>query len=101
MSLPIYLTGLKELSLMQTNWSSQINPVLNLPINSGLILEDISLSTGNNNVNHKLGRTLQGWFLVRQRGPSNIYDEQDSNQHSNLTLILHSSANVNVDLFVF
>ena len=101
MSLPIYQTDLREFSLMQTNWSSQINPLLNLPINNGLILQDIVLETGVNTINHKLGRKLQGWFLIRQRGPASIYDEQDSNQFPSRTLILNSSAEVGVDLFVF
>lgn len=101
MTLPIYQTQSKDLLLLQTNWSSQINPVLNLPINQGLLLKDISIVSGNNTISHKLGRKLQGWFLVRQRGPALIYDEQDSNLYPDLTLILNSSANVTIDLFVF
>lgn len=101
MTLPIFQTDSKDLLLIQTNWSSQINPVLSLPINQGIILKSIVLTTGENTINHKLGRPLQGWFLVRQRALASIYDKQDTNTYPQLSLILQSNANVTVDLFVF
>ena len=101
MALPIFQTTDKTLSLMQTNWATQINPVLALPINSGNLLQNISLTAGSNVVNHLLSRKLQGWFLVRKRGSSDIYDTQDTNSTQALTLNLQSSAAVSVDIYVF
>lgn len=86
---------------MQTKWASQLNPLLKLPTNQGLILQEVELTTGNNVVNHLLGRNLQGWFLVRKRAAAEIYDTQDDNSMPNLTLQLNTNADVSVDLFVF
>lgn len=97
MSLPQKL----DLPKMQTTWAGQIDPVLNNPLNQGLLLKNISLKSGDNTVNTTLGRQLQGWYIVRQRGPASVYDKQDSNQMPNLTLVLNSSANVVIDLAVF
>lgn len=85
----------------ETEWASQIDPVLNNPSNAAIILPNVSLTVGNNTINHKLGRKLQGYRVVRQRGPASIYDAQDQNQRPNLTLVLVTSASVVVDLEVF
>jgi predicted RNA binding protein YcfA (HicA-like mRNA interferase family) len=100
-ALPQFQSNDKDFSLMQNAWATILNPVIALPINKGLILKNIALVTGSNKVNHRLGRKLQGWFLVRKRGSADIYDEQDSNQMPSLTLSLNSSADVTVDIFVF
>lgn len=100
-ALPIYHTTSKEISMLQTNWAKQLNPVLDLPLNSGQVLQNISLLAGNNVINHLLGRKLQGWFFVRQRAAATVYDTQDNNQTPALTLTLNASAPVSVDIFVF
>lgn len=73
----------------------------NNPINSGTILTNVSLSSGDNTIPHKLSQKLQGWFIVRLRGAATIYDKQDSNKTPELNLVLNSSAAVVVDIFVF
>lgn len=91
-----------SLDLMQTQWAQQINPVLANPLSSTLILKNVSLTPGDNSVNHLLGQKLQGWFIVRMHGNfSQIYDTQDQNQIPNLTLQLNSSAAVIIDLVVY
>jgi hypothetical protein len=102
MSLPIFNTSLKDLSMMQTNWASQLNPLLSNPIVNGLILKNIPLSSGSNVINHTLGRNLQGWVVTRmQNAFAELYDTQNINTMPNLTLFLHSNAAVVVDLLVF
>ena len=101
MNLPIQLSGNKDLIMMQNRWASILNPVLSNPSIDSSILKNVSLNTGANNINHLLGRKLQGWKIVRQRAAANIYDMQDDNQMPDLTLILVSSAPVVVDLEVF
>jgi hypothetical protein len=101
MSLPIFQSSVKELSLLQTQWATQINPLLSNPISNGAILKSVVLASGANVINHKLGRTLQGWFIVRQRSTAAVYDTQDSNTIPDLTLNLTSSHAVTVDLYVF
>lgn len=87
--------------IAQDRWAAQIDPVLALPQNSSLILKNVALTTGANTINHKLGRKLQGWSIIRIRSAATIYDTQDSNQSPDLTLTLNASANVNVDIEVF
>lgn len=89
------------LELLSTQWSQAIDPVISNPLNNASILKNIVLTTGANVVNHKLGRTLQGWWIIRQRAAASVYDTQDTNQMPQLTLNLNSSANVVVDLAVF
>lgn len=87
--------------MMQTTWAQALDPVIANPLNSVLILKNQVLATGANVVNHKLGRKLEGWFLIRQRAAASIYDTQDTNQMPQLTLTLESSADVVVDIGVF
>lgn len=101
MSLPIFKSDDKELMLLQSNWSSQLNQLLQNPCNIGILLSNVSLASGANIVNHNLGRKLQGWSIVRKRAASDIYDTQDSNKYPQLTLQLTASSAVVVDLYVF
>lgn len=101
MALPIYKSNDQSFTLLQTAWSTQLNPVLALPQSSGVILQNVSLKAGDNTIDHRLGRNLQGWQLIRVRAAATIYDKQDANQLKARTLVLNSSAPVVVDLFVF
>jgi hypothetical protein len=101
MSLPIYQTNVRELSMMQTQWSSQLNPVLTTEIINGHLIPNVSLASGDNVINHLLGRNLIGWFTVGVNAAVTLYDKQATNNMSNLTLILHSSATCIVSLWVF
>lgn len=101
MKLPIFQSDSQEMGLMQTQWASAINPLLSNPLVSGLVLKNVPLATGSTQVNHRLGRKLQGWCLIRKRASADIYDAQDSNSMPELTLSLVSDANVLVDLYVF
>lgn len=99
--LPIFQSDSSAMALMQTQWASQLNPVIKLPTNQGIIKQNVNLINGTTVVNHLLGRVLQGWFIVRQRASASIYDNQDTNSMPDLTLVLVSSAAVSVDLFLF
>lgn len=101
MGLPLFQTAMRELSMLQTRWKSTIDPILDSAPNNCLVLKSVALVTGANVVNHKLGRNLQGWKLVRQRSAGSVYDTQDANQTPDLTLQLVSSANMVVDIEVF
>lgn len=89
------------LDQMQVKWAADINPVLINPLVAGRLIQDTDLIIGNNIINHKLGRKLQGWFLVGINGAAQIYDNQATNQMTDLTLSLTSDANVKVALWVF
>lgn len=86
---------------MQTQWASAIQPVLDNPINSASVLKSVSLASGANVINHRLGAPLQGWVVSRIRASATVYDTQDTNQTPQLTLNLVASAAVVVDLMVW
>ncbi len=98
MALPIFNTQDRTLSMMQTQWASQINPVLSNPLTNPLILKGINLVIGANTINHMLGHTLQGWVLTDVDGAAVIYRSQPKN---NLTLTLTSDAAVVADILVY
>lgn len=98
MSLPIFTTQSKDLNLMQTNWASVINPVIDNPINQANILKNIVLINGVTVVNHLLGRMMQGWFVTDINGSATIYRSAPMNAQ---TLTLTSSAAVTINLGVF
>lgn len=83
---------------MLTTWSSQLNPLLASPISSASVLSNIYLIDGVTVINHLLGRTQQGWFIVDVNGAATIYRSAPFNSK---TLTLTSSAAVTVSLGVF
>lgn len=101
MALPIFQSDNRDLQMMQTQWASQLNPLLAQPTASAVLLKAVKLTSGANQINHTLGRKLQGWTIVRQRAAATIYDQQDANQYPQLTLSLNASAPVTVDILVF
>jgi len=98
MRLPYIQSESREFSMLQTQWSQMINPVLSLPQNSGVMLKAVELFTGTNIINHRLGRKPQGWMITDINGPATIYRSFPFND---LTLTLNSSANATVNLYVF
>lgn len=89
------------LDLMQTKWAQELNPIIANPLLQNNILPNISLVSGVNVINHKLGRKLIGWQPSRIRASATFFDQQDTNQTPELTLVLVSSAPVVIDLVVF
>jgi hypothetical protein len=99
--LPIYTSDSKVLTLLQNAWAAILNPWLRNPHSQSISLNSLQLAIGQNRINHLLGRKLQGWVIIRQRGPASLYDTQDSNPNPELTLSLVASAAVSVDLEVW
>lgn len=93
---------LRIINQLQTNIENSITPLANKTQNDSSILTNIQLKSGQTNiVNHTLNRDLVGWKVIRQRSQANTWDSQDANKSPNLTLLLHTSADVTVDLEVF
>lgn len=96
--LPIFKSDDINLMLMQTKWKSELDPILSNPMTDMFILKNVSLAVGSNVINHKLGRTQQGWFLTDINGTGTVYRSAGFND---LTLTLTSSAAVTVSIGVF
>ena len=98
MALPLFQTAIRELSMLETQWKSQIDPVLANPLSAPSILKGIKLINGVTVVNHLLGQTPQGWFISDINGSASVYRSAPFND---LTLTLTSNAAVTVNLVVF
>jgi len=86
--------------LAQTQWAQQLNPVIANPITNGIMLKNVSLVIGDNTINHRLQRNLQGYIITGMRDAySQIYNK--TSQTPILTLILNSSAATTVDIYVY
>lgn len=98
MSLPIFHSDSKDLSLLQTGWAQQLDPVVNNPANQSIIIPNVKLINGATVVNHLLGRQMQGWAIVDITSAATVYRSKPFN---NLTLTLTSNAATTVSLMVF
>jgi len=98
---PLVQTEDRNINQLQRNIANALNPVLANPTVSGTIIENVELAVGSNIVDHKLGRKLQGWVIVRKRAAADIYDTQDTNTQPTRTLLLVSDAEVMVDIYCF
>jgi hypothetical protein len=67
-----------------------------------VILTQVQLQVGSNQIPHTLNRTLSGWQIVRMRNVQAIvWDTQDTNANPGTYLQLTSNAAVVVDILVF
>lgn len=102
MRIQLVQTDDKDVNQLQRNVAKVLEPVASNPLVNGIILPSVALAFGDNDVPHKLGRTLQGWFIVRRHGNyRDIFDRQDTNTTPAMTLILNSSGTTTVDIYVF
>lgn len=101
MTIPLVQTTDRLINQLQQNITQAVNPVIANPLVKGVTLNRVKLVSGSNDVAHTLGRTLQGWMIVRQRASATIYDTQDANKSADKTLVLVTSADVTVDLYVY
>lgn len=91
----------RELNQVQDHLQRSLSPLLGNSALYGELINSVKLVSGANRVDHKLGRKLQGWTIVRQRAQAQVWDSQDSNLTPELNLTLSASAPVTVDLYVF
>jgi hypothetical protein len=100
MSLPFYKSDDQSFTLLQTGWSSQINPVIDNAVVKGVLQKNVKLVAGVNAINHKLGRALQGYIVT---GIHDIYSQifDTTSNTPNLTLNLNSSVATTIDIYCF
>jgi len=84
-------------AFVQQAWAQ----VSKMPIINGVLVQNVPLTTGENTVEHKLGRKLLGYIVVGNSADSRIWDSQASNNLPSKTLVLNCSANTTVSLWVF
>ncbi len=86
---------------MCVRWATELDPVLKNPATNPVLLQNVQLINGTTLVDHRLGKKLTGWQIVRIRAAATIFDSQDTNPHPERTLRLVSNAAAVVDLIVF
>lgn len=90
----------QPLPLMQTTWATQLDPIIANPIVNGVQLVNIAVISGDNNVNHRLGRKPQGYIVTGMHSVfAEIYDKPSP--FPELFLILNASAQTTVDIYVY
>lgn len=90
-----------ELNRVQDNLGTFLNQ-LDRRLLSGLIVEGVALKSANTvEVAHRLGRAYQGWIILDQDGSAIIWRDAGSASDKTRFLPLKSSANVNVNIWVF
>ena len=90
------------LSRFQDGVEEVLLDIQKTPTLDGHLLTGITLLTGiANEIAHRLGRRPRGWYIVRKRADSSIWDAQDANLLPDRTLTLYASAEVTVDIWVF
>ncbi len=101
MSLPIFQTPDRILSQLQTQWNAQISPVIEQPLVRGHLINNITLISGTNVIDHRLSRKLQGYIVVLKSANVTIYDNQSTNPMPDKTLILVASGPATISAWVF
>lgn len=99
-SIPVIYTNDRAVNQSNLNTQKAISNISNSGLN-GSILTSISLASGSNQIAHKLGKSLSGWYIVRQRSAATFYDTQDSGSQKNIFLYINASAACTVDIYVF
>lgn len=84
--------------MMQTRWKSIIDPLLANLLNNSILLEDITVVTGDNLINHKLGRVPVGFITVNSNTLVSFYRSAPFNS---VNMVLNASSGGIVSLVVF
>ena len=92
----------KNINDLQYNVDKAISQVLGKDQLDSILVKDIVLLPGLNKVSHTLGRTIQGWKVVRPRqGYALLWEDVISNPSPNLLIYMYSAAACLIDLEVF
>jgi hypothetical protein len=90
----------RVMNQLQDQLHQTVNSIVNHPETHSLVLKNVQLKAGSNDISHGLGRELQGWRVIRQRSQGSVFDQQDSNVTPHKTLSLNASHDMSVDLLV-
>lgn len=87
------------LQKIQDNVSSSLNPIAAKPIVDGVLVQDVKLTSGqDNSVSHTIGRTPLMWIVVKKNANADVWEA--TSPAPSKTLNLWCSANCTVSLWV-
>ena len=90
-----------ETDNLQDNVFEWTQSVINHPLLKGRLIEGIEVTTATKTVEHKLGRSIVGWFIVNKNANADVWDAGTTDTDSTKFLVLDSTATVTIDLWVF
>lgn len=90
------------LTKVQDSLATVFGAVLAKEIIDGNLLENVALVSGSTNlVEHKLGKPVSGYIVVKRNSNQAVWDSEGSNTKKNNYLQLEASGSVTVSLWVF
>lgn len=93
-------TVVKDIQRLQDALSKVFNSIETKQILDGRLISNISLlSASTTEINHGLGKPIRGWVVVGKNANANIYSS--ASDTPNATLILNTTADVTISLWVF
>jgi hypothetical protein len=99
LNIPLLKSDIPALDMYQTRIKSILDPVLSKEIIQGQLLSGLTVVSGINVINHKLGRNPIGWFIVDATASVTAYRSGNINS-TNITLTFSAGAS-SVSLWVF
>ena len=93
----------EELQKLQNNLEPVLLKLTSKDHEDTYLLDSCALVAGYENlVVHKLGRTINGWYLVSPADvPATIWEVTDSTEDTTKYLVLGTTADVTVDIIVY
>ena len=96
----------QEFNRLQDNIEQALNPIIDSRIVDGVYIEEVTLSTADTFVEHKLGREPLGFIVVRKFAAGDIFEsltDSDGNSYNRKKFInIKSSTSLsNVYLWIF
>ena len=92
----------RDLQQLQNRIESSLRPILSRKELDTSLIEDISLTTGSENlVEHKQGKEIQGWYVVSIDAAAHVYENTSTTADKKKYLSLNVSANATVSLLLF
>jgi hypothetical protein len=72
----------------------------NFPVIKGNFIE-ASIATSDTFIEHKLSKSIKGWFIVRKNGNADVWESTTSNLRPKDQIILKASTAVDVTVYFF
>ena len=86
------------LDMMQTKWAQELNPLLRNQLLQGVLISNISITTGVNVINNLLSRNQIGFIITDINAPVTLYRSQPLNDKT-LTLTASGPAVISIWMF--
>lgn len=95
--LPFFKSTSRELDQLQTRWKQDLDPVVDNDLLKGRIMRNVALQSGANQLEHRLGRPLQGWFIIDLNANVSLF----SPSHDSLFLNITASGPATASFYIF